>query len=91
MLLVEWQPQARESLLEILDYLGDHNFYAAEWLQRAIEDTVEALPQHPYLFRPGRVPGTREAVIHPNYLVVYRVAFDHIAIVEILHARQEYP
>jgi plasmid stabilization system protein ParE len=38
MLLVEWQPQARESLLEILDYLGDH-----------------------------------------------------IAIVEILHARQEYP
>lgn len=91
MLLVKWQPQAREALWEILDYLSDRNHYAAEALQRAIEETAEALPQHPYLYRPGRVPGTREAVVHPNYLVVYRVASDHIAIVDVLHARQEYP
>jgi hypothetical protein len=29
--------------------------------------------------------------VHPNYLVVYSVANDHIAIVDVLHARQEYP
>nr|WP_298059894.1 type II toxin-antitoxin system RelE/ParE family toxin [uncultured Halomonas sp.] len=91
MLLVKWQPQAREALWAILDYLGDRNHYAAEALQSTIEETTEALPQHPYLYRPGRVSGTREAVVHPNYLVIYRVAMDHIAIVDVLHARQKYP
>jgi addiction module RelE/StbE family toxin len=91
MLLVKWYPQAREALWAILDYLSDRNHYAAEALQRTIEETTEALPQHPYLYRPGRVSGTREAVVHPNYLVIYRIAVDHIAIVDVLHARQEYP
>ena len=35
------------------------------------------------LFRPGRVDGTREYVVHPNYIVVYRVN-DHLQRVEIL-------
>ncbi|GAA1350321.1 type II toxin-antitoxin system RelE/ParE family toxin [Falsarthrobacter nasiphocae] len=91
MLLVKWQPQAREALWAILDYLSDRNHYAAEALQRTIEETTEALPQHPYLYRPGRVSGTREAVVHPNYLVIYRIATDHITIVDVLHARQKYP
>jgi toxin ParE1/3/4 len=39
----------------------------------------------------GDVPGTREIVAHPNYIVVYRVAVSHIDIVNVLHARQEYP
>ena len=91
MLLVKWQPQAREALWAILDYLSDRNHYAAEALYKTVEETTEALPQHPYLYRPGRVSGTREAVVHPNYLVVYRVTMDHIAIVDVLHARQEYP
>lgn len=91
MLLVEWKPQAREALWSILDYLSERNPYAAEALHRAIEETAEGLPQHPYLYRPGRVPGTREAVVHPNYLVVYRIAPDHISITDVLHARQEYP
>ena len=91
MLPVEWRPQALDSLEAIATYLSERNPYAAEWLLRTIEETAEALPQHPYLYRPGRVPGTREAVGHPNYLVVYRVTSDHIAIMDVLHARQEYP
>ncbi|WP_354043151.1 type II toxin-antitoxin system RelE/ParE family toxin [Devosia sp. UYZn731] len=39
---------------------------------------------------PGRC-GTRELVVHPNYIVVYRVLTDQIDIVSVLHARQEYP
>lgn len=33
---------------------------APEALISAIEETAEALPQHPYLYRHGRVLGTRE-------------------------------
>ncbi|PAU75290.1 type II toxin-antitoxin system RelE/ParE family toxin [Halomonas salipaludis] len=91
MLTIEWKPQARESLWTILNYLSDRNPYAALALQEVIEETVQALPQHPYLYRHGRVPGTREAVVHPNYLVVYRITTEHVAIIDVVHTRQRYP
>ena len=49
------------------------------------------LSQHPYLYRLGRVVGTRELVVHPNYIVVYRVMIDRVEIVGVLHAAREYP
>ncbi|KPW63168.1 hypothetical protein ALO80_200034 [Pseudomonas caricapapayae] len=63
---------------------------AAERLNQTIEAATTALPQHPYLYRFGQVSGTREMVVHPNYVVVYRVT-DRIEIVNVLHARQQYP
>lgn len=41
--------------------------------------------------RSGRVPGTREAVVHPNYILIYRVTADAVEIVRLVHARQQYP
>ena len=89
-MLVEWRPLARAQLSEILEYISDRNLVAASELYKNIEAAISALPQHPYLYRFGRVPGTREIVVHPNYLVVYRVT-NRIKIVTVLHARQEYP
>lgn len=89
-MLVDWRPEARAALYQILDYIDERNPVAAEELHEAIEAAVTALPQHPYLYRYGRVAGTREIVVHPNYLVVYRVT-DRIEVVTVLHARQEYP
>ena len=89
-MLVEWRPQALESLEQIAGYLAERNPYAAERIQSDIEATAEAIPQHPYIHRPGRVPGTREAVVHPNYILVYQVTHC-IDVVDVLHARQEYP
>ena len=83
-------PLARAQLSEILEYISDRNLVAASELYKNIEAAISALPQHPYLYRFGRVPGTREIVVHPNYLVVYRVT-NRIEIVTVLHARQEYP
>lgn len=87
---VEWKPEARADLWNILDYIGERHVVAASDLSQAIEAATSALPQHPYLYRLGRVAGTREIVVHPNYLVVYQVT-DRIEIVSVLHARQEYP
>jgi toxin ParE1/3/4 len=56
-----------------------------------IRDSVLPAAEHPYIAPIGRIPGTREIVAHPNYLVVYRVASTSIQVLRVLHARQQYP
>lgn len=89
-MLVEWRSEARAELWQILNYIGDRHLVAAIQLYEAVEGATSALPEHPYLYRVGRVHNTREIVVHPNYLVVYRVT-DRIEILSVLHARREYP
>lgn len=90
-MLVEWRPQASENLLSLLGYIAARNLDAARALADDIEKATSALPEHPYLYRRGRVAGTRELVVHPNYLIVYRVTLASIEIINVLHARQKYP
>jgi toxin ParE1/3/4 len=85
-----WRAEARDDLVAIITYIADRNLPAAERLRAAIEHTAERLPAHPYIHRPGHVAGTREAVVHPNYIIIYRVA-EAIEILAVLHARQQYP
>jgi toxin ParE1/3/4 len=56
-----------------------------------IDAAIRPLADHPHLFRPGRVEGTREIVVHPNYIVVYRVLESRVDIVAVLHARRRSP
>ena len=91
MLPVVWRARARDSLAAIVLHISEHNPSAARRIKALIEEAVLPAATHPYLFRPGRVPGTREVVAHPNYIVVYLVAADRIEVVQVLHARQQYP
>ena len=43
------------------------------------------------MYRPGRAPDTREAVVHPNYILIYCVTGEAIEIVRLVHSRQLYP
>lgn len=43
------------------------------------------------MYRVGRREGTREAVLHPNYVLVYRVGADTVEIVSVMHTRRQYP
>jgi addiction module RelE/StbE family toxin len=87
---VLWHPEALEEFEAIIDFIDARNPSAAARLAATIRDTAERLPDHPYLYRPGRIPGTREAVVHPNYILVYRVG-DIIEVMGVVHARQHYP
>lgn len=86
-----WLEPALEQLESILDYIAERNEAAADRLQGAIEHCAEGLTDRPYMYRPGRVEGTREAVVHPNYILVYRVTAEAVEVVSVVHARQEYP
>lgn len=91
MLRLVWSAEALDDLETIIGYIAERNVAAAERLHGSIEHAAEQLPEHPYLYRVGRVPGTREAVVHPNYILVYRVDVDVVDILAVLHARQLYP
>ncbi|GAA0691062.1 type II toxin-antitoxin system RelE/ParE family toxin [Dyella marensis] len=88
---VEWRQTARADLLAIIDYISDDNPDAAQRLKDDIETRVAGLPAQPKLYRTGRVPGTREMVVHPNYVVVYAELGNVIAILRVLHAAQQWP
>jgi addiction module RelE/StbE family toxin len=91
MLRLVWRPKARRDLLDIAAFIRQRNPVAAQRLAALIRDAAERLPEHPYVHRPGRVPGTREAVVHPNYILIYRVLADTVEVITVLHARQNYP
>ena len=78
-------------MVDIIDCIEQRNTLAAHDLRAAIVQSAESLPRMPYFFRLGRVPGTREHVVHPNYIVVYQVSGDVIDILRVLHSRQQYP
>jgi toxin ParE1/3/4 len=91
MLVVDWKDEALDDLALIYFYISQRNPIAAVSLRQTIIDAAEKLPLFPYLYRSGRMSGTRECVVHPNYILVYRVAARSIEIIGVLHAKQEYP
>ena len=88
---VRWSEEATTDLVEIIDYIEQRNVVAAKSLLAAIVQSAENLPRMPYVFRLGRVVGTRKIVVHPNYIVVYQVGDEAIDVLRILHSRQQYP
>ena len=44
---------------------------------------------HPGMGRAGRVPGTRELVLHENYIAIYRVRGDDVEILRLHHAARK--
>lgn len=91
MLKLVWNPAARDDLNTIVAYVAERNPSAADRLGNLIEACAERLPAQPFMYRAGRIAGTREAVAHPNYLLIYEVHMDEIEIMRVIHSRREYP
>ena len=87
---VIWLPRAEANLLHIVEYIAADNVDAALALAKLIRARAEQLGQPPTLFRKGRVRGTREMLVHPNYVVVNRVRarIKRIEILRVLTRRQ---
>jgi len=88
---LEWHPTARQDLLTIIEYIAEENPDAAQRLKDDIEAKAALLPEHPQLYRTGRVEGTREMVVRLNYIAVYMVDSEAVTILRILHGAQQWP
>jgi len=57
-----------------------------------LRSCVLPLSAHPYLYPISeRVPGLREIVAHPNYIILYRVTATSVEIINVVHARRQFP
>lgn len=63
-----WTPEATQDRDEIYNYIEADNPAAALALDELFAEKAGRLVDHPGLGRLGRVAGTRELVVHQNYM-----------------------
>lgn len=88
---LRWEAEANRQFRDTLTYIASHNVAAAEGLEEAVLRKLDLLRQFPQSGRPGRVQGSRELVVHPNYVVIYAIKRKTVDIVRFLHVRQLFP
>lgn len=86
-----WTHRAERDLLNIIGFIGLENPSAANKPAQKIKASTEILAHYPLLYRASaRLPGCREIVVHPNYILVYRLSGKSVQILRIVHARAHY-
>jgi addiction module RelE/StbE family toxin len=86
-----WRPTALADRDAIMVYIAQDNPTAAVDLDLEFEAKAENARLRPKLYKAGRVKGTREIVVRPNYIMVYRVTGDVVEVLRVLHAAQQWP
>jgi addiction module RelE/StbE family toxin len=86
-----WTPEAVQDRDGIYDFIEASNPVAALSLDALFSEKAKHLIDHLGLGRPGRVFGTRELVVHRNYILIYDVAGDTIRVLRVLHAARQWP
>ena len=74
-----------------MDFIAQGNPQAALDLDNLFEEKAGSLIEQPKLFKAGRMKNTREAVVHPNYVLVYEVSGSTVTILRVLHTSQAWP
>lgn len=88
---VRWTRRAKRRLQQIGLYIAQDNPRAALKTVQRIWDAGNNLDQHSEIGRKGRVAGTRELVVLSNYILIYRIRKNSVAIVTVQHAARRYP
>ena len=90
---VVWRPMADADRESIFDYIAQDNPSAAIELDEEFQAKADHAAQNHKLYKPGRMRGTREIVVRPNYVMVYRVEDDGgtLTVLRVLHAAQKWP
>ena len=76
---------------DILVYIAQDNPVAAIDLDLEFAAKAENARLRPKLYKAGRVRGTRQIVLRPNYVMVYRVTSDVVEVLRVLHATHRWP
>ncbi len=93
---IVWRPTAEADLGNIVDFIAKDSPTRAEEFAQFLRDRTLILAQHPKLGhhgRPGLPDWLRELVVHPNYIIFYRLTAEAntVEILRVKHAAQQMP
>jgi len=87
-----WTPEAITDRRAVYDHVAAANPRAAQDLDRLFQHKIGRLLSHPLIGRPSRrLQGTRELVVHQNYVVAYDVRDEVVRILRLLHTSRLWP
>lgn len=86
-----WTRDATRSRAEIFDHIESDDPEAALALDLRFSECAQLLMEFPEMGRIGRVLGTRELVVHGNYLLIYDLRGDTLRVLRLLHAARQWP
>lgn len=89
--MANWKQTAIDDRDAIVEYIALDNIDAAIQLGNLLMEKSTVLDQHPLLGLTGRIKGTRELVVHPNYILIYCILDGTAEILRVKHAAQQYP
>ena len=82
-----WTNRALKRLDNIADFIARDNPLRAQTFVVELRNKLEVLKTQS-VGRAGRVFGTKELVLQPNYLAVYRIKANQVQVLTILHTAQ---
>jgi addiction module RelE/StbE family toxin len=88
---LRWRPLALADREAIMTFIAQDNITPAIELDMLFEEKAEIARQRPTLYKAGRVKGTRELVVRPTYVMVYRVLPDAVEVLRVLNTAQQWP
>ena len=81
-----WKPAAIADRKRIIAYIAQDKPRAAIELGDLLMEKSSLLDLYPLLGPAGRVKGTRELTVHPNYILIYRLIDDTVEVLRVNHA-----
>ena len=86
-----WKPKAIDDLKNITAYIAQDNPRAAVETGDMLIQKAGRLDEYPELGRAGRMKGTRELVVHHNYVLIYRVTGETVEVLRVKHSSMRWP
>lgn len=88
---VFWTPEALQDRADVWDYIATYNPQAAALMDELFSESAARLAEHPKLGRPGKIPGTRELIVHESYRLVYEVEAETVWVLVLVHTARQWP
>ncbi|PKO62778.1 MAG: type II toxin-antitoxin system RelE/ParE family toxin [Betaproteobacteria bacterium HGW-Betaproteobacteria-18] len=93
MFKVAWTPEAEQDIEAILTYyVEEAGLRVANAIYERIKAQVGSLKMFPQRCRPGRVPDTKEYVLHRlPYIAVVQIGENTVSVLSVIHTARKYP
>ena len=86
-----WSDDGIQERNNIFAFISADTPVAAVAIDQILSERARNLLEFPNIGRPGILPDTRELTVHPNYRLIYELVGGDVHILNVVHARRDWP